>query len=189
MDNYRHIQVFCEGPTEESFLESVVLPYLYLRFPYMPRPKITNFGGVGRTENIGYGRVKKHVVAEILSYVNKERKTVRKAFFTTFIDYYGFPKVNIPNYIFTELPDTYQMVNERQQALKRAILEEPELIAVQNKFVFEPFLMLHETETFVFVNPEKLYGIATTRKAIIKELVDHARHSTYSEINSTFQIN
>lgn len=186
MRDYRHIQIICEGATEENFFKSVIKPYLGDRNPNVLHCKTTNLGGVGSTESVGYNKVKKHIVAEILAYINKERSIKRKAFFTTFIDYYRFPKA-IPGYTFRELPDIYQMADDRQQALKKRLLSEPELSNILDFFEFEPFLMLHETETLVYVNLEKLNGIATTRKAIISELINQSLQvKNVEEINDNY---
>ena len=187
MNDYRHVHFITEGPTEDSFLKSVVLPYLKEKNPIMQSCKVTNFSGVGRTESEGYNRMRRHIVASVLSYINKERHIEKKPLFTTFIDYYRFPKVGIPQYTYAKSPNVYQQVCDRQNAFRNAILNEPKLSGVLDKFEFRPFLMLHETETFIFVAPEKLNGIATTRKAIIKDLENQAcQVNNVEEINDSY---
>jgi len=47
--------------------------------------------------------------------------------------------------------------------------------------------MLHEAETLVFVDPEKLDGIATKRKAIIRNLVKQSQQIVNAEeINDNY---
>ena len=66
-------------------------------------------------------------------------------------------------------------------------MSEPALSGVLELFEFEPFLMLHETETLVFVNPEKLYGTVTTRRAIINNLIKQTTQtSNVEEINDSY---
>jgi len=187
MNDCRYVHVIAEGPTEDIFLNSVVLPYLKEKSSVIQSCKVTNFNGVGRTESEGYNRMRRHIVAAILSYINKERHVEKKPLFTTFIDYYRFPKAGIPQYAYTKFPDVYQQVCDRQNAFRNAILSEQKLSGVLDKFEFRPFLMLHETETLIFVDPGKLDGIVTTRKAIIKDLVKQAcLFSNVEEINDNY---
>jgi len=46
MNDYRHMHIIAEGPTEDSFLKSVVLPYLNEKNPITRHCAVTNFNNV-----------------------------------------------------------------------------------------------------------------------------------------------
>ena len=131
----KRLIIICEGPTEQEFCKHVLVPYFYnvgIRLFY---PLIRHsHGGI-----VCWNILKK----EIETYLKNEKK----AFVTTFIDYYGlYSKHDFPLW---EKAESIQIKNRRidtiEDGMKRDISD-----TLRDRFI--PYIQLHEFEGLLFNN-------------------------------------
>ena len=134
------IYVYCEGQTEESFVNEVLAPYmlqnagLYLK-PIICQTKRTPQkkykGGI-----VNYSKAKKEIQRLCKEHHNE--------FITTIIDFYAFPEDAPGMDQIQDKTDVYERVGHVESAIFNDI--------DCNNFI--PNLMLHEFEALLFVKPE-----------------------------------
>lgn len=139
----KNVYIYCEGPTEESFINEVLYPYFFhigiAVYPIICATKRTTTkkykGGVS-----DYGKIKKELTMLCRSHKNE--------YVTTMFDYYAMPE-NTPG---IDLQDTD--IFNRMDRIEAIINED---VGQDNcKFHF----MLHEFEGILFSNPESFRIIA-----------------------------
>jgi len=162
------ICVIAEGASEMRFLKSIVFPYVQSRNPHISTMWPINSGGVGKTESVGYSRIRRRTTPEMCSD--------NDAIFTTMFDYYRFPKINIPGFKYEPYPDVYQRVRAREDAFRDAILSEDKLASFRDNIIFRPFLMLHEYETLMFCDLSQLSRARDGHDAAIRKLIKEVEH-------------
>ncbi|AVQ29342.1 DUF4276 domain-containing protein [Fusobacterium ulcerans] len=137
------VYIYCEGQTEESFINEVLAPYLanimIFAVPIVCTTKrtasIKHRGGVS-----DYNKIKNEV--QILCRQHKN------AIITTMFDYYAMP-VNTPEINCTEV-DIYKRMDIIEKAINKDIGE--------NNFFFN--FILHEFEGLLFSSPTSFSEIA-----------------------------
>ena len=135
----KRVIVYCEGPTEETFVNRVLAPFLYLYEVYLyPSP----CNGVSK-----YSIIKRDL--------NALCKSDSSAVVTTMLDYYALPS-DTPGINSGNGGDIYQKV----QRIENAIQED---IGVPNLL---PNLMIHEFEALLFSNPECFSYCGLNERAI-----------------------
>ena len=138
----KKVLIYVEGQTEETFVRTVLTPYLSRKcglflVSTLARTKRTKSGRTFKGGIVSFGQIRRDLI-RLLS--DSSALAV-----TTMIDYYNLPddfpgKATIPD-------DTpYRRVAYLEKAFEKAI----------GHHRFLPFLVLHEFETFVLVDPEKL---------------------------------
>lgn len=133
----KNVYIYCEGPTEEAFINEVLYPYLFnmdiVVYPIVCTTKRTASkkykGGVS-----DYNKIKRELT--ILC------KNHRNEYVTTMFDYYGMPE-NTPD-IGLQDKDIYERIDKIEATINRDIGQE------NCMFHF----MLHEFEGVLFSNPE-----------------------------------
>lgn len=131
--------VFCEGPTEETFVNKILSPAFYDRQIYI---SARNFGGVSR-----YSGIKKNLTTLCRSDTS--------AYITTMLDYYGLPS-DTPGKKDNVSGDIYQKVQHVEQCIG-------DDIGADNLL---PNLILHEFEALLFSRPEAFRACGMPAKAI-----------------------
>ena len=163
----KNVYIYCEGQTEESFVNQILYPYFFQRdivvYPIICATKTTSSekyrGGVVR-----YGKIKRELSLICKSHPNE--------FVTTMFDYYGLPK------------DTPGMVERHGDIF--AFVEQIEQRV--NEDIGRPncrfHLMLHEFEGILFSRPESFARIADEQ---VVESIRRIRNSfpTPEHINSS----
>ena len=138
-----NVYIYCEGPTEESFINEVLYPYFFnigiFVFPIVCTPKRTALmkyrGGVS-----DYNKIKQELTNICKSH--------RHEYVTTMFDYYGMPE-NTPE-IGLQDPDIFERIEKIETAINQDIGQE--------NCMFH--LMLHEFEGILFSDPQSFASIA-----------------------------
>ena len=139
----KNVYIYCEGPTEESFINEILYPYFLNRdiavYPIVCTTKRTPWkkykGGVS-----DYNKIKRELTMLCKSHRNE--------YVTTMFDYYGMPD-NTPQ---IDLQDTN--IFERIEEIEAAIDQD----VGQTNCMFH--FMLHEFEGILFSNPDSFALIA-----------------------------
>jgi len=79
MNNYIEVIVIVEGKTEQTFIESILAPYLGLKYIGMRATQVSKPGQKGG--DVKFTRVKK----DVRNHLKQRRDT----YISTFVDYYG----------------------------------------------------------------------------------------------------
>lgn len=149
----KNVYIYCEGQTEESFINEVLSPYfshlmIFVK-PIICTTKRTSFakfkGGVS-----DYGKIKKELTNLCKSHQNE--------FITTLFDYYAMPQ-NTPKIDCNEV-DIYGRISIIEEAINNDI-------GARNCFFN---FALHEFEGLLFSNPRSFNLI--TSPEIVKEVQD-----------------
>ena len=163
------VLIYVEGQTEETFVRDLLAPYfkqkcsIYL-IPSLARTKRTRAGRAFKGGIVSYGKVKK----DILKLLGDRSA----ALVTTMLDFYGLPN---------DFPGKKSLSSgsptDRVQHLEKAFGEDI------GSTRFLPFLVLHEFETFIFVQPEKLAEALPGYQTEVQNLIKNVGHLTPEEIN------
>lgn len=134
------INVIVEGPSEESFVNNVLAPFLWASEVYLT-PIILGVPGHkgGRTN---YARVKKDVLVQL--------KQDRSAYCSTMLDLFGLGE----GYPGTPLPPNLSNLDKVihiEQAVKQDIIVQVPDLRPDARFL--PYLQLHEYEGLLFSDP------------------------------------
>ena len=141
----KNVYIYCEGPTEESFINEILYPYFFnigiAVYPIVCTTKRMVSkkykGGVS-----DYNKIKRELTMLCKSHPNEH--------VTTMFDYYAMPE-NTPE-IGLHDPDIYERIGKIEAAVNRDI--------GQANCMFH--FMLHEFEGILFSNPESFELIAET---------------------------
>lgn len=139
----KNVYIYCEGPTEESFINEILYPYFFnigiAVYPIICTTKRTAAkkykGGVS-----DYAKIKKE-----LTMLCKQHKN---EYVTTMFDYYAMPD-NTPGIDCAE-PDVHERIKRIEQTIDADIAQR------NCNFHF----MLHEFEAILFSNPDSFALIA-----------------------------
>lgn len=138
------LNVLCEGQTEERFVKEVLKPYL------------KDYGVIVKNRLLVTSK-KKNAAGGMLSYTQvkndltkwiKEvaRNKGEKHFFTTMFDYYALPN-DFPGFAESQLQtDKYNVIKTIEESFVKDI----------NCGSFTPYIQLHEFESLVFCDLDKL---------------------------------
>ena len=149
----KRLLVYCEGPTEESFIKAVLAPYLQNK----------NINALP----VGAGGVSKYSI--IKKELTRLCKTDSQAIVTTMLDYYGLPG-NTPG-IGTTSGSPFDKARHIESSVEDDIGKLPNLL-------FN--LVVHEFEGLLFANTEAFANFADTKQlaalAKIKSNFDTPEH-------------
>lgn len=123
----KRVIVYCEGPTEETFVNRILAPFLYPSEVYLTA---SSCDGVSK-----YSIIRRDL--------NALCKSDPSAIVTTMLDYYALPS-DTPGIHSGEGENIYQKVQRVETAIQKDI-------GVSNLL---PNLMLHEFEALLFSKPE-----------------------------------
>ena len=141
----KNVYIYCEGQTEEAFINEILYPYFIkidiAVYPIVCTTKRTTSrkyrGGVN-----DYNKIKRELTMLCKTHPNE--------YVTTMFDYYAMPD-NTPE-IGLHDPDIYERIGKIEAAVNRDI--------GQANCMFH--FMLHEFEAILFSNPESFELIAET---------------------------
>lgn len=129
--------IICEGPTEKEFCNDVLQPYFSKKEIFIHNPVIKQSnGGI-----VAWNALKN----EIIRYLKHEKK----AFVTTFIDYYGLES----NY-----PKWHEAKKESNKFKSMDLMEHAMLEFIDESFRarFIPYIQLHEFEGLLFSDKDAI---------------------------------
>lgn len=139
----RHLYVFCEGPTEQSFCSQVLAPHLFpqcegrvhtIKVAHSKHHGIVSRGGVGK-----YASLKRDLLNTLKS------RQDGGVFFTSLIDLYALP---------LEFPGKADHVRDPGNPTPYALALEAAFGNDIGDGRFIPHLQLHEYETMLFTDPD-----------------------------------
>ena len=141
----KNVYIYCEGQTEESFINEILYPY-FLNCGIVVRPIICTTKRTANMKHKGgvssYAKIKKDLSIICRQHSNE--------YVTTMFDYYAMPD-NTPDINYDE-PDIYKRIKHIEHAIDTDINQ-------QNcNFHF----MLHEFEGILFSSPKSFALIADT---------------------------
>jgi hypothetical protein len=135
---YIRLYVIAEGQTEQSFVRKILADHLgHYQISATARAVETSKGYRGGLTS--YLKAKN----DIIRWLKEDQSTDVR--FTTMFDLYGLPS-NFPSYETAKHNDPYKRV----EILESALLEDI------NDSRFIPYIQIHEFETLIFADPEKL---------------------------------
>lgn len=176
------LYLFAEGPTEQTFADTVLKPHLANRGVYLHPPVcIAHARKKGRVHR-GGGRSYVPMKNDILRFLRQEQSS--DVFFTTMIDLYGI-HAGFPGLTATDA--LHHLPRQRVESLERAFGED----VGDSRFI--PYIQLHEFEAYLFSDPtqfecfyrhkpkqiETLCRIAASKES--PELIDDGQHSAPSK--------
>lgn len=135
----KRVIVYCEGPTEETFVNRILAPVFYSDSIYL---SASSCNGVSK-----YSIIRRDL--------NALCKNDRSAMITTMLDYYALPS-ETPGMQWNGSTDIYEKVEYVESLIK-------EDIGVDNLM---PNLMLHEFEALLFSKPECFSYCGLSRSVI-----------------------
>lgn len=139
----KNIYIYCEGQTEESFINRILAPYFWNMNIYL-RPIICTTGRKGGRKYKGGATNYEKIRSELL----KICKSHPSELVTTMFDFYGMPE-NTPG-----IRNSERTLYERIEAAEKAIN------ADINKGNFRFHFMVHEFESLLFSKPEVFEKVA-----------------------------
>ena len=155
----KYLFVCCEGTTEESFVENLLVPYFNKMGVYVTT---SGMKGISNFDNL-----KKHIIGYCLSYPN--------ALVTTMIDYYGLQKI-MPSFI-----PARGNIYERVQLAEKKVMQNFRSL---NNLYFN--IILHEFEGLLFSDVMAFDDIANTNQ--LQELLNiRSRVATPEHINDQYE--
>lgn len=141
----KNVYIYCEGPTEESFINEILYPY-FLNIGIAVYPIVCTTKRTASKKYKGgvsdYNKIKRELTMLCKSHPNEH--------VTTMFDYYAMPE-NTPE-IGLHDPDIYERIGKIEAAVNKDI--------GQANCMFH--FMLHEFEGILFSNPESFELIAET---------------------------
>lgn len=165
----KRVFIYVEGQTEETFVRDVLAPYLLQKcaiflIPTLARTKRTKAGQTFKGGIVSYEQVKRDV-QNLLTDSNV-------AIVTTMIDYYALPD-NFPGKQALSGGSPYDRVHHLEAAFQKDV----------GHHRFLPFLVLHEFEAFVLVQPEKIGEVLPQYAANVPGLIANIGNKLPEEIN------
>ncbi|NLI13968.1 DUF4276 family protein [Pelotomaculum propionicicum] len=154
-----YLNIVVEGPTEETFVRDILAPYWGELGIFAVARSVETARKKGRIHR-GGGRNYRKARQDILTWLKQQKN----AWCTTMFDLYG---------IYNNFP-TYGSVNEnlspyeRVRKLEKAFAED----IADSRFI--PYLQLHEFETILFTNIEKMNVFYFDKDRQIKHLIEMA---------------
>lgn len=163
----KNVYIYCEGPTEESFINEVLYPY-FLNIGIVVRPIICETKRTATRKYKGgvsdYNKIKRELTMLCKSHPNE--------YITTMFDYYAMPE-NTPGIDFHS-PNLINQIKTIEETIDADI--------GQNNCKFH--FMLHEFEGILFSNPDSFSIIADSSIVTsIQEIRD--QYPTPEHINNS----
>jgi len=160
-----HLHVIAEGHSEEDFIRDVLTPHL-AGFNVFVACQMVHTGG-NKTHPIkgGLGKIPKYkpIRRALERWVEADRDRT-DVWYTTMLDLYAFPKDDESPYTedIRAITDKYQRVTKL----------EADMFALHKVPRFIPYVQLHEFETFLLVDVERLGPMEPKSKTALRRLAD-----------------
>lgn len=175
----KRLNIIVEGHTEEAFVKELLSSHFAKTGIYISTRKVQT--GWNKLHNkpskgglVNYSKFKNDINRWIHSEQNQEN-----TWYSCMVDLYAFPKDKSSPYTsdIQKIQDFYLRV----RALEDAIAEDI------NHPRFIPHIQLHEFESLLLVEPEKLIMMFPDREAAIRNLKESIKNFNPEEINESSQ--
>lgn len=171
----KYLQIVVEGSAEEAFVNDVMAPHFASLNIFVSARKIKT--GWDRANNKpAKGGLLKYIKFrnDVLRWIESDRGRPY-TFYTSFIDLYAFPKD-------AESPYTPQIQQIRDHYRRVAALEAAIAQDIQHPH-FIPYVQLHEFETFLLTDPDRLLTMYPKAETGISRLKREIEGMKPEEIN------
>jgi hypothetical protein len=175
----KYINIIVEGSCEESFVNSVLMKHFAQMNKFISARKIKT--GWDKLNNkpakgglLKYSKFRN----DVLRWIESDRGK-GNTFYTSFIDLYAFPKDSESPYTkqIQGITDPYKKINSLEAAIYQNI----------NHKNFIPYVQLHEFETFLLADPDKLLSMYPDEQNGIDRLKRDIGNKNPEEINESPQ--
>ena len=158
----KYINIIVEGSTEESFVNDVLVKHFSAKNIFVSARKIKT-GWDKRNNKPAKGGTSNYLKFrnEIIRWIHSDQNNPQ-FWYTTMIDLYAFPKDDSSPFTseIQTISDPYQKINALEAGIAKDI----------NHPQFIPYIQLHEFETFLLVEPDRLITMYPEGKSAIKQL-------------------
>lgn len=156
------INIVCEGQTEEAFANRVLAPY------FADRDTVVSASCVYTNRKLharGGGGSYEYYKNDLLRWMRQTTRT--NTYFTSMIDLYKIPD-DFPGLgSAAQIEDVYKKVEVLEENFKADLIDD-------DLWRFVPYLQLHEFESLIFADPEKLRAEFIDQEEAIDSLVQVA---------------
>jgi len=175
----KFINIIVEGSSEETFVNDVLVKHFAPMNKFLSARKIqTGWDRINNKPAKGGLRKYSKFRNDVLRWIESDRNKPN-TFYTCFVDLYGFPKDSESPYTeqIQNISDKYKRISSLEVAIAKNI-SHPNFI---------PYVQLHEFETFILVDPDRLLGMYPDGRSGIKKLKAEIANTNPEEINGSPQ--
>jgi len=174
----KNLQIIVEGSSEENFVNDVLVKHFAPLNIFISARKITT-GWDRLNIKPAKGGLLKYTKFknDVLRWIQSDRGRIH-TFYTSFIDLYAFPKDTESPYtsLIQQITNPYQKI----AALEAAIGEDI------NHPNFIPYVQLHEFESLLLVDPDRLLGMYPDGKSGVRRLKEDIGNANPEEVNESY---
>lgn len=174
----KYINIVVEGNSEEAFVKDVMVPHFAPLNIYLSARRIrTGWDRMNSKPAKGgllkYSKFKN----DVLRWIESDRDRLN-TFYTSFVDLYAFPKDKESPYTnqIQGINDPYKKIEELEAAIAQEI-DHPKFI---------PYIQLHEFETFILADPDRMITMYPDAQRGIRKLKDEVGDRNPEEINESY---
>lgn len=173
----KFLNFIVEGSTEETFVNDVLAGHFAQLNIFVSTRKIRT--GWDRLNNkpskgglLNYVKFRN----DVLRWIQSDKNNIN-AWYTSMIDLFAFPKDKFSPFSIEiqQISDSYRKVNELESAIGMDI----------NHQRFIPYVQLHEFESFLMVEPDRLIAMYPDKQSAIRKLKDNIKDLKPEEINES----
>lgn len=172
----KHLHVIAEGHSEEEFVRKVLTPHLANYNVFVACQRVHTGGSKTHPIKGGLGKVPKYqpIKRALERWIEADRNR-KDVYYSTMLDLYAFPKDSESPYTKTirSIQDKYAKV----QKLEEAMFDTHECPR------FIPYVQLHEFETLLLVDLDRLKVMYPNRKTSIDHLKKKINNENVELIN------
>lgn len=175
----KYLNIIVEGNSEEIFVNDVMVKYFAALNIYVSARKIlTGWDGINNKPAKGGLLKYRKFRNDVLNWIESDRGRTN-THYTSFIDLYAFPKDDESPYTsqIQDIADHYQRIAALEVAIGMDI----------NHPDFIPYVQLHEFETLLLVDPDRLITMYPDGIKGIEKLKRNMGNSKPEEINESPQ--
>jgi hypothetical protein len=173
----KYLQMIVEGDSEETFVKDVLEKHFSSLGIYISARKvITGWDRINNKPAKGGGSGYIKLKNDISNWIKSDRGRAN-TYYTTFIDLYAFPKDSGSPYSLQiqNIADSYKKIQELEAAMAKDI-DHPSFI---------PYVQLHEFETLLMVEPDRLLVMFPDAQKGIRNLKQDIGSTKPEEINES----
>ena len=173
----KYINVVVEGSCEEIFVNDVLRPHFAHQEKFVSARRIRT-GWDGLNNKPAKGGLLKYIKFrnDVLRWIQSDRDR-SDAWYTSMLDLYAFPVDDQSPYTaaIRSIRDCYQKITALELAISSDI----------NHARFIPYIQLHEFESFIFVEPERLITMYPGEEGAVNRLKKEVSGLKPEEINNS----
>ncbi len=173
------LNLIVEGSSEEAFVNDVLAGHFAQLNIFVSARKIRT-GWDKFNNKPSKGGLLKYIQFhnDVLRWIQSDRNQTN-SWYSSMIDLYAFPKDKLSPYSeeIQKINNPYQKVNALETAIAKNI----------DHIHFIPYVQLHEFESFLMVEPDRLIAMFPDKQSAIQRLKDNIKDLKPEEINESSQ--